>query len=440
MPARKNTTECEAAQCGKMITQQTAFRWGDKHKARNGRRSISGKRVRIYVCAERCYDERVAELYGELDVQDSGKFRDFVTFWKKSDYCTMTRAKNRGRRPVGADEIASRHQRADWWAEQLGNVEMSKLHHRDVTRCLDELRANNRTARTITVYRSELDRILSDAVYKEKVMREPAYFDLFGDGRRREGNVPVYSDRGGKKFRKALTVEEIAKLREFRRSTWEQNLAYFTANLAVNCGLREGEIAGLKWEHFLGPDRKPNLDDPQFIDCQMQNDKRGRYRTPKSDEARETKVMNAPFVSELLKEWKSYQAKIQMESYGNGYTAADWDHSFVFTRRDGKPVTADKLYDVFVTECRNSEITWLRPKGAENGDIKWVDDAPPFHWLRNTWISRLRQEFPDIPSEQILDWSGHKDPKMTFHYYDGSNYEVNADQLARMNDLDSKAV
>ncbi|MRG28787.1 tyrosine-type recombinase/integrase [Laceyella tengchongensis] len=164
---------------------------------------------------------------------------------------------------------------------------------------------------------------------------------------------------------------------------------YYPIYLAVNTGMRRGEILGLRWEdidfsnHTISINQ--TLQKLKGIGLQFRD-------TTKTDGSRRSIAISESVV-ETLKRLKTVQAKNKLR-FGPTYQ----DHDLVFCNKDGSPFDPDNVSREFCRYIKRLEIPHVR-----------------FHDLRHTHATLLLQqgEHPKVVSERL----GHSTIAITMDIY-----------------------
>ncbi len=158
--------------------------------------------------------------------------------------------------------------------------------------------------------------------------------------------------------------------------------------LAIDIGLREGELTGLKWE------------DINFSTCEISINKQRHYIAgigdvegkPKTDAGVRTVTASKTVIS-LLKEYKKQQTENRLKlgtAWKNG--------EYVFLHEDGKPISTQRPYKWFTNFLKRHNL----PKIT-------------FHQLRHTNASLLISSGEDIVT--VSGRLGHADKNVTLNTY-----------------------
>jgi integrase len=198
---------------------------------------------------------------------------------------------------------------------------------------------------------------------------------------------PVKEARCPKKENKEMSFLDPEEVKLFLKSTegaWPYHALFW---LAVNTGLRRGELLGLEWGDI-------NFDD-QTLTVNRQLIRKQGYEfeitSPKTKSARRTISLNETTVSKLKKHRKS-QLKIRMK-------ATKWEESsLVFTNKKGGFVRPSALRSYFIRRLKEVELDQIR-----------------FHDLRHTCASLLLSRGVD-PSV-ISNMLGHSRVSTTLDVY-----------------------
>lgn len=158
--------------------------------------------------------------------------------------------------------------------------------------------------------------------------------------------------------------------------------------LAIDIGLREGELTGLKWE------------DINFSTCEISINKQRHYiagigdveSKPKTDAGVRTVTVSKTVIS-LLKEYKKQQTENRLK-FGTAWQNGE----YVFLHEDGKPISTQRPYKWFTNFLKRHNL----PKIT-------------FHQLRHTNASLLISSGEDIVT--VSGRLGHADKNVTLNTY-----------------------
>lgn len=189
---------------------------------------------------------------------------------------------------------------------------------------------------------------------------------------------------GARKHSRAMTLEQIGTLLACDLTPWWR--AYIS--VGVMCGLRPGELLGLRWQDVDFAERlvrvrhslkQANGGGPVLADL-------------KTERSRRTLVMPSA-VASALRALKAGQAAMRLQ-LGSAYA----DHDLVFSRDDGRPASRQSVYAGFRRVCKRAGIGQFHP-----------------HELRHTFVSVLSDAGVDM--EQIADAAGHVSSNVTRTVY-----------------------
>lgn len=158
--------------------------------------------------------------------------------------------------------------------------------------------------------------------------------------------------------------------------------------LAIDIGLREGELTGLKWE------------DINFNTCEININKQRHYIAgigdvegkPKTDAGMRIVTASKTVIS-LLKEYKKQQTENRLK-FGTAWQNGE----YVFLHEDGKPISTQRPYKWFTNFLKRHNL----PKIT-------------FHQLRHTNASLLISSGEDIVT--VSERLGHADKNVTLNTY-----------------------
>lgn len=246
------------------------------------------------------------------------------------------------------------------------------------------------------------------AVEVELLDRNPA---MLISGRRRKGRRQIErpEDRRGH-VAKTWDPDEIAHAVVLARG----QLVCVPLMLAGRCGLRRGEVCGLRWDDVdLGA---------AILRVSASQEQIGRelfLAPPKSQAGYRTLDMPEALVAELR--------GLRLVHDGLRLRSAAWNpDGYVLVPRRGTPIKPANLSSAWASFCRRKGLDHLR-----------------FHDLRHSYVTdmRLRQNQPE---ETVAALAGHSDPATTKSIYshpdDKMRRDVGARQKARVAAAMAKAV
>jgi integrase len=174
--------------------------------------------------------------------------------------------------------------------------------------------------------------------------------------------------------------------------------------LAFRTGMRQGELAALRWEDF-------DLTDKPFITVRRSADTRTKTRVSTTKTGKERKIRIGPRTVDVLKAHRAKQLEERM-------AAASWaDSGLVFPNTKGK------------IRRRDSVMCSLRRFLGEAG----LPTKIRFHDLRHiAGTLALRQ---GVPLHTISRMLGHSDPAMTLRRYAHVLEDMREDAARAMDDL-----
>lgn len=162
--------------------------------------------------------------------------------------------------------------------------------------------------------------------------------------------------------------------------------------LLIATGARRGEIAGLRWKYVDFDNCKITISGNILYLPDV-----GTYEdTPKSGKSRVVPV--DPSVMELLKRHKGEQLKLRFRLGKEWKGEKDFENSYCFTQRDGKPINPDS-------------VTKYLSRFSEKYDLPHINP----HKFRHTLASVLISEGVDLIT--AANWLGHAQASTTTNIY-----------------------
>lgn len=257
----------------------------------------------------------------------------------------------------------------------LGPVPVVKLTPRQVEAMLARMARDGLSTSTIVRVRSTLARALRRAMRDGLVMR----------------NVAELADapRGTVRKSRSMTITEIGKLLGQKMTPWWR--AYLT--VAIGCGLRPGELLGLKWED-LDLD-KGTISVRHALHAEPGPDGHIRLLIADLKTASSRRVLRMPAATvEALKVFRAHQAAARLKA------GTRWaDHGLVFCGPSGKPMWPEGIRAGFRRLCKRAGLG---------------SDWHP-HEQRHTFVSVLSDAGESI--ESIAAAAGHQSPGTTKRVY-----------------------
>lgn len=167
-------------------------------------------------------------------------------------------------------------------------------------------------------------------------------------------------------------------------------------HLAIKCGLRQGELLGLKWSDLDW--KKSALHIHRQYQSIRVGDEFGFFKTPKSDSGSRTIKLGNEILLVL-------QTHFQNQLIEKTEAGDFWNESnLMFPRLDGSPTSARWILDEFEANVQATGAKKIR-----------------FHDLRHTAASlMILNGIPILIVSRIL---GHKDPSITLKMYSHISFE-----------------
>lgn len=262
----------------------------------------------------------------------------------------------------------------------LGRVKLVKLTPGQVERFLRKMADDGYARKTIADTRSLLAGAIRRAERDGLVGRNVAALAEMPDGAR--------------KHSQAMTLDQVGKLLGSDLTPWWR--AY--VSVGVMCGLRPGELLGLRWQDVDFGGRVIRV----RHSLKQANGGRPVLADLKTERSKRTLVMPSA-VAAALRALRTEQAAGRLRQ-GSGYA----DTGLVFCRDDGRPAARQSVYAGFRRRCERAGIGRFHP-----------------HELRHTCVSVLSDAGVDM--EVIADSMGHVNSTVTRSVY---RHQI-ADKVAR---------
>jgi integrase len=277
---------------------------------------------------------------------------------------------------VTAKAAQVRPSTAVWYAQHcrlylvptLGPVQLTELTPQHVQACLDQWAAAGRSPRTVQHIRDTLRAALNQAVRWGLVVRNVATL--------------VTPPRQPRPLGRAFTPEEARTfLARVAGTRWDA-----LWGLALMCGLRQGEVLGLRWTDV-------DLEARTLTVCQALRRIGGTLQLvePKTPQSRRTLVLPAPVVLAL----RAHRVRQTTERLA----APEWiDSGLVFTTHRGTPCNPNKVLATFHRLCGDAGLPAIR-----------------FHDLRHTCATLLLAR--NVPPKVVQEILGHTTIRTTLDLY-----------------------
>lgn len=194
-----------------------------------------------------------------------------------------------------------------------------------------------------------------------------------------------------------LTYSELEKMLQ---EASKHPAYYFEILLALFCGLRSGEIRGLRYEDFNKEEQTIHVQ-RQYTSAYTLADVSDAfefYSEEKAPKANSYRFLKVPFfIFDELEKRKKFNAQIIQSKKEKGYTELDEDYVCIscFGKRKGKSTMTNSLKHV----CHYAGIP-----------------AITMHTLRHQFATMLLEE-GSLSLEYIAKLMGHKSPMTTFSIY-----------------------
>jgi integrase len=277
----------------------------------------------------------------------------------------------------------------------LGRHQLTKLTPLHVQRFYTHLCENGRldgkgglAGLTVVHIHRILNRSLKQAVRWQLIPRNPA--------------EAVEPPRPGDREGRALDVQQSRRLLELAADSW----LYVPILLALGCGLRRGEVLGLRW-------RDVDLDAGQLTVAQAtEQTKAGvTFKSPKSKSSRRTLALPAPVVVALRRHKKEQEVRRSLLG------AAYQDLDLVVASDDGSVVVPERLTGRF------------RDFFEKHPELPRIS----FHDLRRTscTLLALAGVNPKVASGIL----GHSDIRLTLAVYTEVLPEMSREAASKMGDV-----
>jgi integrase len=309
-----------------------------------------------------------AEVYDDPDV--SVEFgRMTVAAWL--DKWLEMRTDPHGERPLRPSTAACYLSHIETeWKPQIGNVRLRDLTASRIEAVHRHLRRKGLSEATVHRYYATLRKAIKDAYRKGYIARNP--LDRVELGKVTRANLDVWTLDEWQKFAEATNEDRLAPL----------------YRLAVDAGMRRGELCGLRWSDV-------DLDAGKVTVSHtlVQIGSKVVQSVPKTDAGTDRTVHLTQGTITALKSWKAVQARERLAA-GDAWA----DTGLVFTDALGKPLQPKSLYQRFV---RTAAKAGLRPIRLH--DLRHLSASLGYAAGEDEW--------------QISRRLGHSDPSFTKRVY-----------------------
>lgn len=263
----------------------------------------------------------------------------------------------------------------------IGRVTLAQLTPLSLTKFYGTLLTSGRvrgsgglSPRTVRYVHSIIRKAMSDAVAWRLLPTNPC-----------DGAVPPSAAAAKSPEMKVWTADQVRAFLDFTR----EDRDYITWHLAVSCGLRRGEVCGLRWSDLSLDATPPTLSVKQQL---VESMYRLTFAPPKTARGKRLVVLDPVTVS-ALRAHRARQAAERL-ALGAGYD----DHDLVVARLDGTPVHPNNVGQHFRRQIVKAGLPLIR-----------------FHDLRHTHATLALQAgiHPKIVSERL----GHASTSFTLDVY-----------------------
>jgi integrase len=272
-------------------------------------------------------------------------------------------------------------------APGLGHLRLTKLSPDDVDLFLHRKRQQGLSPRTCQYLRAVLRAALNRALKRDLIAKNAA--ERADAPTIRRAPVRTFTPDEARTFLTAIASH--------------RHYALFA--LAVSCGLRQGELLGLRWQ---------DVDvDRGVLKVVHQLERRGRGQgwqlvAPKSETSRRAIRVPDPIVA-ILRQQHVRQLEQRLAAGG------DWkDSDFVFTARHGQPLDGCRL---------NAIVKDLQRQAG-------IDPPLHFHALRHSCATFLLVQ--RVPARVVMAILGHSDVRLTLNTYSHVLEDLHEDAAAKM--------
>lgn len=275
----------------------------------------------------------------------------------------------------------------------IGNIRLSKLKPLDVKRMINHyLKEGTVSHTTIRHYYRTLSVALNKAVQWEIINKNPC-----------KRIKPPAVDTPEMKI---LTARQVNTLLEYTIHS-KFKVMYIPILLAAGCGLRRGEILGLKWENIDFQDHimhvRHNL---QYIDREF------ILADPKTKKSKRDIPLPDPIVS-ILQEHKSGQEAIKARLGIKGF---DKKNAFVCSWKDGANIIPDYLDKTLNKILKQCKLPHVR-----------------FHDLRHTYAALMLGS--GVRIKELSDLLGHSKTSVTMDIYAHSMPSSKKEAVEKMGNI-----
>lgn len=183
--------------------------------------------------AKEAADKRIEELKKEVDVTDSTDPEYVgITFGKFAEELNEHEKLYKAHNTIAVRKVAiSRF-------NDIKNIPLIELKHSDIQKCVDKMVKDDLKLSSINIFIGSIKYILNQAI-------EP--YGIISTSPIGKIKLPAMQKENNDNAIRALTKEESAKLLKVLKSKTLSTKYYYVCALALNSGLRKGELLGLTW-------------------------------------------------------------------------------------------------------------------------------------------------------------------------------------------------
>lgn len=366
-----------------MMTNESVFRiddkWGHKikvlldngniqHDVKSGFETEADAE-RSYLFYKTDFEKRYHAYLNNHEINTEIMFDDYLQYWFDENFCKRIEPTTRMAKSYALNRLILPNIR--------NNVKLKYVTSEYLDAVLEEAAKHSESAGGVA--RELLHMAFKDAVIEGYILENPVYDTKLY--RRKKPSIRILNKRQIKVFLKAAS-----------KSNW-----YLEILLCLFCGLRKGEVAGLKFSDFdlsahtvqisrqLGPDYK--FGEQHKIETTTLVEK-----PPKTSNS--YRILRVPEV--IIKEVKKRQLLIDYNKAK--YEDAYEDNDYISCQDNGKPRGMTSMNGTIIKLCKRNAL----PKIS-------------VHSLRHMYATILMEQGVQLPKISAL--LGHESVNTTFEYY-----------------------
>lgn len=291
----------------------------------------------------------------------------------------------------------------------IGTMLLSKIKSIHLQKILNEMYDNEYEYGTMNLVKITMGAVFDGAVNNDYILKNPA--------------KTVKCRQRDVKDRRVLTISEQEEFIKYAR----HSMYYPAYILALQTGLRAGEIGGLRWSDIDLKDRTIKVQRTLLYDKAKGGFYFGKPKTKSSNRV----VPLTDLAIEILNEQKINQFKLRAKSKG---WSKDEEHSdLVFTSINGQPTGTATFRNNIIRIVTN--INKDRRAVASINKEEFVEFEPMYmHCLRHTFATRCIES--DMKPKTLQTILGHSSITITMDSYVHTCENIKHEEIKKLNQTD----